>query len=114
MAMLVTHTNLSSTVAHASDRVSGQSLPRIAAWTQVGSQNASRWNRVLLLAKPRVATGDIDQLNESIRKASTAFSLTLLASVQEYAATDGSPRYYLADVGVGYSAPIEGNQTVVS
>lgn len=100
--------------AHGQDTQALQSLPRIAAGTQVGDPNASRWNRVVLLAKPRIATGDVDQLSETIRAASTAFTLTILATVKTYSATDGSQRFRLAEVGVGYSAPIKGVQRVIS
>ncbi len=100
--------------ANANEKPALQSLPRIAAGTKVGDPNARRWNRVILLAKPRIASGDVDQLSQSIRDASTAFTLTVLATVETYSATDGSKRFRLAEVGVGYSAPINGVQTVIS
>jgi hypothetical protein len=90
------------------------SLTRIAAGTKVGDRNAKRWNRIVLLAKPRLASGDVNELSETVRKASTAFTLTILATVKPYSATDGSTRYQLAEVGVGYSVAINGVQTVIS
>ncbi len=98
----------------AQDDPAVRSLTRIAAGTKVGDRNANRWNRIVLLAKPRLASGDVDELSETVRKASTAFTLTILATVKPYSATDGSLRYQLAEVGVGYSVPIKGVQTVIS
>ena len=98
----------------AEDEGASRSLPRIAAGTKVDDPKATRWNRVVLLSKPRIATGEVDQLSETIRKASTAFTLTILATVEPYSATDGSRRFRLAEVGVGYSAPVNGVQTIIS
>ncbi len=92
-----------------------QSLTRIEAGTVVDDPNATHWNRVVLLARPRIASGDVDSLAATIRESVSSFVLTILASVAQ--ATDpvsGEPRYTLEDVGVGYSMQVGGTQRVVT
>lgn len=69
-----------------------------------------RWNQVILLAKPRISGGDTDKLGETIRSAVSALSLTILATVSR----EDNGTHRLTEVGVGYSVPIEGKQTIVS
>ncbi len=70
----------------------------------------SRWNHVVLVAKPRLASGATNKIGETIRRAVSTLSLTILATVNR----DDNGTYRLAETGVGYSVPIRGKQTVIS
>lgn len=65
---------------------------------------------MLLLAKPRIASGDTEKLTESIRESVSGLTLTILATISK----DDNDRYRLAEVGVGYSVPADGKQMVVT
>lgn len=90
-------------------------LPRITPGTIVdisggGITDRERWNQVLLLATPRIASGDTEKLSESIRESVSGLTLTILATISK----DDNDRYRLVEVGVGYSVPVDGKQLVVS
>ncbi len=106
---------------HAQELVATKrALPRIEAGTLVSmeavSENASgRWNRVVLLARPRIASGDVGSLSAVIRSSVSDFVLTILASVEKYQdPVAGEPRFRLADVGVGYSTQVNGEMRAVT
>lgn len=74
-----------------------------------------KWNRVILLARPRIASGDINALGTDIRNSIQSFVLTLMASVEKRTnANAGENEYFLADFGIGYSTPIGSDLTVVT
>lgn len=89
-----------------------KSIVRIDAGTVLNAPNPTRWNRVILLAKPRIASGDIGQLSESIRQAASMFVLSIAATVDQDPLVQES-KYRLAEVGMGYSLTINNQQTVV-
>ncbi|TWU65063.1 hypothetical protein V7x_06070 [Crateriforma conspicua] len=68
------------------------------------------WNRVLLVAKPRIAAGDVNLVSPAIRDAASQFRLTLMAKVGQ---EDEDQRFHLHGVGIGYSYPINGQLTVI-
>ena len=70
-----------------------------------------RWNRLLLLATPKINSGDVDQLSESIRQAATGLTLTIMATIEP---TNNQTGFALREVGVGYSVLIAGQQTVIT
>lgn len=89
-----------------------KSVVLIDAGTVINAPNASRWNRTILLAKPRISSGDIGQLSESIRQAASLFVLSIVATVdQDPQATE--PQFRLAEVGVGYSVQVADQMKVV-
>lgn len=91
-------------------------LQRIEAGTLISAENTqSPWNRVVLLARPRIASGDVDSLPTAIRESVSDFVLTIMASVEEYADPNSAePRFRLADVGLGYSTEVNGELRAVS
>ena len=70
----------------------------------------TRWNHVVLVAKPKISSGATNKIGETIRRAVSTLSLTILATVNH----DDNGTFRLSEVGVGYSVPIRGKQTVVS
>ena len=73
------------------------------------------WNRVVLLAKPRVASGDVDSLSQAIRDTVTTYTLCILASVEkELTAVDAKPSYRLAGVGAGYAMDLNDELIIVT
>lgn len=93
---------------------SNRGLQRIPAGTVVDDDDASRWNRIVLLARPRIASGAQSALSKSIRDTVSTFVLTVLATVEREIAADGQTRYALAEVGLGYSMKLNDQWTVVS
>lgn len=91
-------------------------LPRIEAGTLISGENAqSYWNRVVLLARPRIASGDVDSLPAAIRDSVSDFVLTIMASVEEFTDPNtAQPRFRLADVGLGFSTDVDGELRAVS
>lgn len=79
---------------------------------QADQSTQNRWNHTILLAKPRIASGDIDALSESIRQAASTFVLSIAATV-DIAAEAPQPKYRLAEVGVGYSIVVGGQYRIV-
>ncbi len=108
-------------VTHAQERVAkSRELPRIEAGTLVSfdtsvGKTAGHWNRVVLLARPRIASGDVEALSSAIRDSVSDFVLTILASVEEFQdPTVGQPRFRLVDIGVGYSTHVNGEMRTVT
>lgn len=69
------------------------------------------FNRVILLARPRIASGDTGKLSGLIQVAVSSMTLTIMASVGSEDQVAGTFR--LHDVGIGYSVPIESKLVVV-
>ncbi|TWT94513.1 hypothetical protein [Stieleria varia] len=78
------------------------------------SDDVQPWNRLVLIATPKINSGDVDAMSASIRDAATACSLTLMASIKQVTGSDGGVQYTFRDLGVGYSLPINGRQTIIS
>jgi hypothetical protein len=88
-------------------------LPVVAAGTPVDDPLRDRWNRVVLLATPRFASGDTAEVSPSIRETVSRFTFAILATVRREAGA-GDPRHRLVEVGVGYGVPLAGRLTVVA
>ena len=86
----------------------------IPAGTSVDDPERDRWNRVVLLATPRFASGDTDAVSDGIRTNVTSFTFAVLATVRSKDAGDGGTKHDLVEVGVGYSTPVNGTLTVVA
>ncbi len=92
---------------------STRGLGRIATGTLVGKPEQARWNTVVLLARPRLASGDVSAIPSMFRDVASSFVLTILATVEPYAVT-GETRYRLAELGFGFSKDVDGELTVIS
>lgn len=91
-----------------------QRLSTIPSGTTIGD-GTQAWNRVVLLARPRVASGDVDAIASSIRDTVSTFTLCILASVeQDPTSAPTAPRYRFADVGAGYAMDLDGEMKVVT
>jgi len=113
LIFLVAHASI---VAHASlvGHAQEKTLPIIDPGTIVGNEDATKWNRVILLATPRIASGDTTKLSEAVRTAVSKLTLTILATVKGEAAGDGKKSYRLDEVGVGYSTTINEKLITIS
>ena len=88
-------------------------VTKLSAGTVVQSnRNTPRWNRVVLLATPKITSGDVDSLSAAIQTAATTLSLTVMATVTNTPTANGN-QFSLREIGVGYSLPIAGRRTVV-
>ncbi len=101
----------------------GRPLAIIEPGTQVGNQKSRRWNRTILLARPRIASGDTDAISSSIKNSVAKFTLSILATVnlQQAAPEDGAVnsgpargKYILSEIGVGYVAEVGAKSIVIS
>lgn len=106
------------TLAADGDTPGRQPLTVIEAGTLVEEPGRARWNRVVLLATPRFASGDTDAVSKSIRQTVSGFTWTVLATVRPVE-TESVPhsddrRHELVEVGVGYSMPVDGCLTLVA
>ncbi|MCA9138116.1 MAG: hypothetical protein KDB00_15195, partial [Planctomycetales bacterium] len=74
------------------------------------------WNRLVLIASPRINSGDVDALSETVRDAATKCSLTIMAGIKEKAAAGNGDvhEYELDQIGVGYSADGTSGRVVVT
>ena len=100
------------------DQPERQPLTVIEAGTPVEESGRERWNRIVLLATPRFASGDTDAVSRSIRQTVSGFTWTVLATVRPVEADSVSDpdhrRHELVEVGVGYAMPVDGQLTVVA
>ncbi|PNY33923.1 hypothetical protein C2E31_26245 [Rhodopirellula baltica] len=73
------------------------------------------FNRLILLAIPKLSSGDSKDVSSTVRDAATKCSLTLMASVQPVPASQNTAtQYRLADVGAGYSVATDLGRQIVS
>jgi hypothetical protein len=89
-----------------------KAVTRLEAGTVIGQENAARWNRTVMLAKPRIASGEVAALSESIRDAVSSFVLSIVATVDRDPQST-EPKYRLAEVGAGYSVNVKSQLKVV-
>lgn len=101
-------------LALAADTTSAaRSITKLPAGTPVVDHSATAaWNRVVLIAKPQISSGDTSVLSSTIRDAATQCSLTVMARVAPPNAD--SPKYQLMSVGVGFSAKGETGPVIVT
>jgi len=89
----------------------------IEAGTSVDDPERDRWNRIVLLATTRFASGDTDDVSESIKEIVTGFTFVILATVRPVEPpSDGgeAPRHELVEVGVGNCMSVNDRLTVVA
>ncbi|MFK7735478.1 MAG: hypothetical protein AB8B50_05605 [Pirellulaceae bacterium] len=97
-----------------SDRAA-KPVTRLPDNVRVENSSAPRWNKVVLLARPRIASGDVEALLKSIRDTVSMFVLSILATVSEETnPLTGEKLFKLAEVGVGYSAFVDKELYTVS
>ncbi|MEM9586303.1 MAG: hypothetical protein AAGA03_03400 [Planctomycetota bacterium] len=86
-------------------------ITRLAPGTVVNVDDTQSSNRAVLVARPRIATGDVDHLGAAIRDAVSRFRLVIMTRVTSEQADD---LHQLEHVGVGYAVPIERSLTIVT
>ncbi|MCD0461316.1 hypothetical protein [Roseiconus lacunae] len=102
-----------------------QSITKIPAGISVTSPSEqSPFNRLVLLANPRLSAGDAKTVSDTVRDAATKSSLTIMASVTKTSpdelSGEGNPplspqgEFRLASVGVGYSISSDQGRIIVS
>lgn len=90
----------------------GSNLPKLPSGTNVEPEEGDRqeFNKVILLARPKINSGNVDALPASIRDAVSSMVLSILARVQR----DSSGKYRLESVGAGFATPVKGELTIVT
>ena len=107
---------MSSLRCLAADDVDFTSAPvaRIPSGTIVGEDNANGWNRVVLLATPRLASGAVDKIPAVARRYATRFNVVIMACVTSADDRSSDAKYQLKQVGVGYCTNIRDQQVVIT
>jgi hypothetical protein len=82
--------------------------------TVAGNNLLGGWTDRVLIASPRVASGDVDQVSSLVKKHAELLSFVILARVEQTVAASGPPMATLQDVGFGLAAKIDGRLQVVS
>jgi hypothetical protein len=80
----------------------------------VESPAGQQWNRVVLLSRPSIESGDVDAVSKTIREAAASLVVTILATIESSTNEQGVVRFRMTDIGVGTSAEIEGEWKVVT
>lgn len=80
--------------------VGGPPVSRLPAETIVADREQPGWNRLVLLATMRIASGDTEKLSPPIRDAVGKLMLAIMADVSF---DPDTRRYRLRDVGIGYA-----------
>src|SRR5690606_29037487 len=88
-------------------------LTKIADGVVIEGDQVAGWSHRVLLARPRVAAGDIDGVSETGRDHAALLSFVLVARVERTEDQD-PPRHLLRAVGVGFATEIDGRLRVVS
>ncbi|MGM0487044.1 MAG: hypothetical protein ACQESR_09825 [Planctomycetota bacterium] len=91
-----------------------QPVPLIPPGTIVGKDNPNGWNRLVLLAKPRLAGGAVEELSAMARDLATQFPVVIMARVRARKTNEDRVEYRLENVGVGICTEIAGRNVVVS
>ncbi|MCX7429565.1 MAG: hypothetical protein NTY17_00895 [Planctomycetia bacterium] len=89
----------------------------IEAGTVVDDPSRDRWNRIVLIATTRFASGDIDDVSASIKETVVRFTFSILATVRPVKTPSDSgeaPRHELVEVGVGNCMAVNERLTVVA
>lgn len=89
-------------------------VPRIPAGTRVDNSANQRWNRVVLLSRPSIESGDVDAVSKTIREAASSLVVTILATVESSTNAEGEVRFRMTEIGVGTSAELDGEWKVVT
>ena len=108
---------LFTTAAAAEKPLASRPMTVIEAGTVVDDPDRDRWNRIVLLATPRFASGDTGDVPESIRQTVTGVTFVILATARptQAASDDGNAsRHELVEVGIGYSMLVNDRLTVVA
>lgn len=88
-------------------------IPKLPAGTPAVDRTPNAaWNRLVLIAKPKINSGDTNVLSSTIRDAATQCSLTVMARIDP--PSKETPTYQLTSVGVGFSALGESGQVIVT
>lgn len=90
-----------------------RNVERIPPGTVVGRHHEGTWNRLVLLARPRLAAGDVERVSRTVRDYATRFPVVVMARVEQEAGSSPG-RFRLGGVGLGYCTSILGEDVVIS
>lgn len=88
-------------------------LTKIADGVVVDADPIAGWTERVLLARPRVASGDTAALAELVKENAERLSFVLTARVERVEGSD-PPEHRLQEIGVGLAAKIDGRLRVVT
>lgn len=93
--------------------------PRPVQWippgTRLGNQPPAGWSHLVMLAHPRLAAGDVDELPSMAAGLATSFKIVLLANVRSTKdKSSGANSHVLDEVAFGIGKIINGKTTIIS
>jgi len=88
-------------------------LTKIADGAVVDGDQVPGWSHRVLLARPKVAAGEIEAASDLVKQHAELLSFVLVAEV-EPTADHAPPEHVLKDVGVGLATEIDGQLRVVT
>lgn len=93
--------------------LSPKPIPRLAPGIVVEQHAKNGYSDLIMLVRPRLASGDIDSLPEYSKRYASLFKFVLMADVIE-TTRDGRPDYSLGKVGAGFAMELGGKMIVVT
>jgi hypothetical protein len=85
-------------------------LDRIPPGTRFDQQPPKDWSNIICLVEGRLASGDVEEVSETVQYYSRLFNIVILANVEK----DQTDQFRLDKVGIGFSMKINGTNTVVT
>jgi hypothetical protein len=89
-------------------------VTRITPGTIVGRENNNGWNRLVLLAEPRLASGAVEKIPDIARDYAMRFNVVIMARVRALDSALADAKYELERVGVGLCTRIGDRNVVIS
>ena len=74
---------------------------------------SKRWNQLILFSATDLRHGDVDAVTATIRDSATKTNLVVMATIAK-GQSNRKPRFELAELGVGYSTDVSGQQKIVT
>lgn len=87
-----------------------QTLGLIPPGTRFDDESPQGWSHLLSFVEVKLTDGDVDAVSETVRHYAEFFNLVMLANVDRNA----EGKYELDQVAIGFSMPIDGQNTVVT
>lgn len=87
-----------------------ESLALIPPGTRFADESPQGWSHLLSFVDVKLTDGDVDAVSETVRHYAEFFNLVMLANVNRNA----EGKYELDQVAIGFSMPIDGQNTVVT
>jgi len=90
-----------------------RTLPRIQPGTVIAAGPPDGWSHLILMARPRVARGDVNQVSPEVLRFGSMFKVAIVANMRANANSVGTT-FTLDKVAVGLAMDLGGQEVIVS